>query len=349
LLGCFSSVNGATGQKPGEPGTLVVPNSPTGWYAPAEFGNAVQVASTLGQPLAVIYQETNSTCPKHNSQREAWMRTPELAGFVRAIVESDDPNQAELVQKFRQDAGARAGKFIPMLFLGTSSGTLLGVVPYKAPPLQLQATIGEALKSFGPVLPPKTACELWKKLKLGRSLWKKGKTDAAMTCYQAIKHEERKNPKLPIFDELRNDEAQINQKGAEELVAVKTLLEQGGDTGEARTALATIRRRYVKFEPAEEAKALQLTLGAIGRTRSDPAPAPGKPAARTWSDVSGTHQIEAELVAVKDGKVRLKKAAGDCVNVPLDRLAHDDRKYVERWLAQHHDAPGKSDRDEASQ
>jgi outer membrane protein assembly factor BamB len=50
---------------------------------------------------------------------------------------------------------------------------------------------------------------------------------------------------------------------------------------------------------------------------------------RTWSDVSGTHNVQAALVDVVDGKVQLKKADGKIISVPLDKLSEFDQ----RWLA----------------
>lgn len=51
--------------------------------------------------------------------------------------------------------------------------------------------------------------------------------------------------------------------------------------------------------------------------------------ARTWTDKSGKHKVEAELVEVKDGKVLLKKTGdGKIVAVPLNRLSVADRRYL---------------------
>jgi hypothetical protein len=43
--------------------------------------------------------------------------------------------------------------------------------------------------------------------------------------------------------------------------------------------------------------------------------------AREWSDSSGKFKVEAELISYGDGKVILKKANGQPVTVPLEKLS----------------------------
>ncbi len=50
--------------------------------------------------------------------------------------------------------------------------------------------------------------------------------------------------------------------------------------------------------------------------------------ARTWTDSTGVFSLEAELVEVTDGKVRLKKADGKIVSLALDRLSEADREFL---------------------
>ena len=52
-------------------------------------------------------------------------------------------------------------------------------------------------------------------------------------------------------------------------------------------------------------------------------------ATRTWTDISAKRSIEAELVELIAGKVRLQKSDGKTIVLPLDRLSEADRKYVE--------------------
>lgn len=51
---------------------------------------------------------------------------------------------------------------------------------------------------------------------------------------------------------------------------------------------------------------------------------------RTWTDATGNHSVQAELVEVKNGRVHLRKADGGLAAVPLARLSAADREYVER-------------------
>ncbi len=52
--------------------------------------------------------------------------------------------------------------------------------------------------------------------------------------------------------------------------------------------------------------------------------------AREWTDSSGTFTVEAELLDFKDGKVRLKKANGKILTLPLEKLSQEDQEFVEK-------------------
>ena len=54
---------------------------------------------------------------------------------------------------------------------------------------------------------------------------------------------------------------------------------------------------------------------------------PMKP--RVWQDTTGKFKITAKIVGVKDGKVALQKEDGSVVNVPIEKLSEQDRKYLE--------------------
>jgi hypothetical protein len=60
---------------------------------------------------------------------------------------------------------------------------------------------------------------------------------------------------------------------------------------------------------------------------------------RTWADKSGAHTIEAELIEVKQGVVRLKKSDGKIVALPLEKLSDADQKYVKEHGHGSADAP----------
>jgi hypothetical protein len=50
--------------------------------------------------------------------------------------------------------------------------------------------------------------------------------------------------------------------------------------------------------------------------------------ARKWTSNDGKYSVEAELVELADGRVRLKKAEGATVTVSLERLSEADRQFL---------------------
>ena len=68
--------------------------------------------------------------------------------------------------------------------------------------------------------------------------------------------------------------------------------------------------------------------------------------ARTWTDSTGKHTVEAEFVDLKDGKVRLKKEDGRTITIPIERLSEADRAYVKSQIKQ---VSGKPTGDTASE
>ena len=54
---------------------------------------------------------------------------------------------------------------------------------------------------------------------------------------------------------------------------------------------------------------------------------------RQWVDDTGDWKIEARLVQILDGKVRLLKSTGKFTTVPLDRLSSTDLDYVHEQVA----------------
>jgi hypothetical protein len=53
---------------------------------------------------------------------------------------------------------------------------------------------------------------------------------------------------------------------------------------------------------------------------------------RNWVDNTGSFSVEATLIEVVDGSVRLEKQSGEIIEVPLERLSAADQKYVaETW------------------
>lgn len=52
--------------------------------------------------------------------------------------------------------------------------------------------------------------------------------------------------------------------------------------------------------------------------------------AREWKDATGTFRVEAELVAVRDGKVYLEKPNGAVITVPLAKLSQADQDFLRK-------------------
>jgi len=55
--------------------------------------------------------------------------------------------------------------------------------------------------------------------------------------------------------------------------------------------------------------------------------------ARTWTDKTGEHQIEADLVDLNDGKVILSDPSGQTMAILLEEFSDGDRKYVAEEMA----------------
>ncbi|NLY00220.1 MAG: hypothetical protein GXY83_29330 [Rhodopirellula sp.] len=66
---------------------------------------------------------------------------------------------------------------------------------------------------------------------------------------------------------------------------------------------------------------------------------------RTWTDTSGRFQVEAEFVGVEDGAVRLRKADGAEIAVPIEKLSAPDQEHVRTILQKRetHNAGEKMD------
>jgi hypothetical protein len=56
--------------------------------------------------------------------------------------------------------------------------------------------------------------------------------------------------------------------------------------------------------------------------------------ARVWTDATGSVQVEAEYINVKDGIVRLRKPDGKIATVPLNKLSLPDQEFVHKQVSQ---------------
>jgi thiol-disulfide isomerase/thioredoxin len=77
---------------------------------------------------------------------------------------------------------------------------------------------------------------------------------------------------------------------------------------------------------------------------------PGVADERTWKAAEGGFTVDAELLSVEDGKVRLRRADGKVIAVPLSKLSQADRKFAESQTKGHIGTDAKRDakEDEAS-
>ncbi|MBN1588015.1 MAG: hypothetical protein JW888_00705 [Pirellulales bacterium] len=57
-------------------------------------------------------------------------------------------------------------------------------------------------------------------------------------------------------------------------------------------------------------------------------PAPKVPTVRTWTDATGRYKTEGTFAGVESGKVKLIKADGTSINLPLEKLSQEDRQWI---------------------
>jgi hypothetical protein len=86
---------------------------------------------------------------------------------------------------------------------------------------------------------------------------------------------------------------------------------------------------HPKVKTYEDEKAVDTeTKEAQPEDDADSSGTDDAPNMRTWNDATGAFSVKAEFVGVEDGKVKLKKADGKAVFVPLDRLSKEDQDFV---------------------
>lgn len=98
------------------------------------------------------------------------------------------------------------------------------------------------------------------------------------------------------------------------------------------TMLGAVVTRYPGTPAAAMAEAKLAELGvevAAAQVAAQSGDAES-PSSRTWTDATGQFRVEAELLAVADGKVQLKKSDGSVVSVPLEKLSQADRDFLTR-------------------
>ena len=99
----------------------------------------------------------------------------------------------------------------------------------------------------------------------------------------------------------------------------------------AADALAKVAARFPNTKAAEaaQAKIAELDGTSAGGQAAAPAPAGTGDKFRTWTDVTGTYKIEAELIEATAENVTLKrKEDGRIVKVPIDKLSPEDQEFL---------------------
>ncbi len=107
-------------------------------------------------------------------------------------------------------------------------------------------------------------------------------------------------------------------------------------SGWSSVADETVSRSKIWVEPTAIAR--KDASGDSIPVEADPAasdmPLTGNaPKIRTWTDVTGKHNVEAEFVDFAGGKVRLKRQDGKIVTMALERLSEADQKLVRSFGA----------------
>lgn len=74
-------------------------------------------------------------------------------------------------------------------------------------------------------------------------------------------------------------------------------------------------------EAVQDSKAIALDAGTMTADSASSG-------IRTWTDATERFKTDAEFVELKDGNVRLRKATGAVVTVPLEKLCDADRAYI---------------------
>jgi S1-C subfamily serine protease len=117
--------------------------------------------------------------------------------------------------------------------------------------------------------------------------------------------------------------------------AIGVLAEIGGEKS-LRLLKRELKTSFANGNPLETGPFNDAISRITRRLESDPsysaADDPAKPRQRAWSDLTGTFEVEATIVVVKDYKVTLKKADGKEITLPMEKLSDEDQDYVKEYL-----------------
>lgn len=69
---------------------------------------------------------------------------------------------------------------------------------------------------------------------------------------------------------------------------------------------------------------------------------------RTWTSSDGNYVVRAELLAIEDANIRLRKPDGTTISVPLAKLSAADRNYLRSWAAKKEPSDGTASGEKAA-
>lgn len=235
------------------------------WYPSGDLDKAIETARKLGRPIAVLQQDPKAKTAQHSSQRGSFKRAKGIEQFVCVMLDVnsggwDPPYLAKLRTSAKnQGLMEKEGEFIPRLYLGTYDGEFLDVVPNGTSARATADALDAVLQKLGPLMPIPKAIAAWKNLDSARKFWKEEKYANAMALYMDIKVQEGKYPKMPLFEELKKDEWNINNKANEMLGQARQLLKDG-KTDEARAMTQKVCSGFKGFDACKSANALMKEM-----------------------------------------------------------------------------------------
>jgi len=99
-------------------------------------------------------------------------------------------------------------------------------------------------------------------------------------------------------------------------------------TGEGALRISLAKRYQLKFAAFETALKEGGKKEGGAAEKGEASTAEDRSALRTWTDRSGKFQIRAKYVATEGENVKLEKADGTVIAVPLERLSEEDQKFL---------------------
>jgi hypothetical protein len=137
------------------------------------------------------------------------------------------------------------------------------------------------------------------------------------------------NNDLFVRQDVRDILSAIGGKKSLKVMQAQLAKADFSEKNQLQTAVAAIEARAQSEPegttvPGLAASQAEATPPAASETDA------ARPKPRTWSDATGTYQVEATFVRFADGKVTLKRTSGKEVTMPLSKLSVEDREYVEK-------------------